>query len=259
MITKKRSNESCNATHEFAFFISLFSSIVQSIDSNQELIITDDVLFHRMKTVVRLKLGDHCIFFDRLLFAECEIKEFIGKKQIRCVMRAKHKTQSIVPSITFLLPLLKKEDYEHALYTLAEMGITTVQLVFTQKSRSSWGGIKDIERAQRIFIAASEQSKNFSYPELKGPILLQEALAIHASKKIFFDPMGDNALSVCNYMHVSPSDHIVLCVGPEGDLTHSEKEALKNHNFIFCALTQTVLRSVQAVAVSSGLVRSLWR
>jgi len=46
-------------------------------------------------------------------------------------------------------------------------------------------------------------------------------------------------------------------VGPEEDLTNQKKEQLKQAKFLFCALTPTVLRSSQAIALGSGIIRSM--
>jgi RsmE family RNA methyltransferase len=51
----------------------------------------------------------------------------------------------------------------------------------------------------------------------------------------------------------------VLFVGPEGDLTDQEKVLLKQNGFIFCALTPTILRACEAIALGAGVVRSILR
>lgn len=252
----------CNEEkHEFAFFFESLSVVVQStVSVGTEIVLLDESLFHRIKTVVRLVPGDGCVFFNRDISVLCTITEFIGKKQIRCVIDEKRLNSALVPEITFLLPLLKRDDYEQALYVLAELGVTTVQLVFTQKSRSSWDSKKDMERAHRIVISAAEQSKNFVYPFIKEPLLLSAALTMisrAAPIKLFFDPLGGPFLSVVDCKQLQ--NHYVLLVGPEGDLSSQEKEQIKKEKFIFCALTPTILRSVQAVSLGAGMVRSLVR
>jgi RsmE family RNA methyltransferase len=47
-------------------------------------------------------------------------------------------------------------------------------------------------------------------------------------------------------------------VGPEGDLTHAEKEFLKEKNVVFCRLTPTVIRSKDALMIGLGVLRSLF-
>ena len=50
-----------------------------------------------------------------------------------------------------------------------------------------------------------------------------------------------------------------MLVGPEGDLTHEEKQFVDDHGFIFCKLTPTIMRAHQAVAVGLGVLRSMLR
>lgn len=49
---------------------------------------------------------------------------------------------------------------------------------------------------------------------------------------------------------------IIACAGPEGDLTYEEKMQLTEDGFAFCALTPTVLRAQQAIAIGLGAIRS---
>jgi 16S rRNA U1498 N3-methylase RsmE len=58
-------------------------------------------------------------------------------------------------------------------------------------------------------------------------------------------------------LHSTHSGNILLLVGPEGDLTLEEKEIVRANKFIFCALTPTIMRAVQATGLAAGFVRSL--
>lgn len=245
--------------HEFALFVESLSVLVKSVRLEQDLVISDETLFHRIKTVLRLVSGDRIVFFDSKVSVNCILTDFIGKKQVRCVVNQKKIHTALLPRVTFLLPVLKRDDFEQALYALTEVGVTTIQLVLTQKTRTAWSGQKELERAQRIIISAAEQSKNFSYPELKAPISLSLALDISASAKIFFDPNGVSAFSCAQQLRDKHPDHIVLLVGPEGDLSKEEKKIVFAQEFLLCALTPTILRAVQAAGLGAGLVRSVLR
>jgi 16S rRNA (uracil1498-N3)-methyltransferase len=160
------------------------------------------------------------------------------------------------------LPLLKKDDFETALYSLVELGTTTIQLIATQKTQRSWAGEKELDRCQRIMIAAAEQSKNFIIPTLIPPIHLTEYLkkiTENEHPKIYFDPQGSAGLALLNNLAQQKAKHYMLMVGPEGDLTQSEKELLQAKSFYFCQLTPTVLRSVSAVILGAGIMRTLMR
>lgn len=245
--------------HEFALWVESLSLLVQKKDVGDTVIFSDAHVFHRMVNVLRLRSGDSCIFFDREVFIKAAIVALSGKKQISVIIKEKQQSIALRPHITFLLPLLKRDDLESALYALTEVGVNTIQLISTQKSgNQSFKG--DKERINRIVISAAEQSKNFAYPEIKAPISLQAALQEYRdiTTKLFFDPEGKKFFDVMDSLYHTKVEHILLLVGPEGDLHEEEKKMIQTHNFIFCALTPTILRATQAAALAAGFVRSLF-
>jgi len=243
--------------HEFALYTASLSLLIQK-EPASSIILTDEILVHRMMHVLRLQSNDTCIFFDRKIYIIATIQAFVSKKQIQVTIQSIHPIVALHPQITFLLPLLKREDYEAALYALTEVGVNDIQLIFTHKTGNKWQE-RDNDRAQRIIIAAVEQSKNFAYPQLHDPISLESALKKYdiAATKLFFDPQGKHFFDVMQMVHDHKPEHVLLLVGPEGDLTLEEKAVVQAHNFMFCALTPTVLRAVQATALASGFIRSL--
>jgi len=170
----KRIKEETSEKHIFALYIESLSSLLQKSAAQAELIIVDEQLFHRIITVLRLQMNDRCILFDRIMHATCVLAGFIGKKQLHFNILSQKTNTIYTPEITFLLPVLKRDDYENALYTLVELGVNTIQLVFTQKTASHWDAMRDTERARRIMIAAAEQSKNFAFPTFKQPISFEK-------------------------------------------------------------------------------------
>ncbi|HLJ31900.1 MAG TPA: RsmE family RNA methyltransferase [Candidatus Babeliales bacterium] len=254
--------ETSKEKHEFALYVETLSGLVQHKKVGDYISMSDEKLFHRMVTVLRLRDGQTVIFFDRKIYITATIESLMGKKQINMLIASIKSTTMLQPSITFLLPLLKKDDFETALYALAEVGVNTIQLVSTQKSGNQWSADRDHDRAQRILIAAAEQSKNFAYPELRPAITLAKALE-HYGKgnetKIFFDCQGKQLHELIPLIYEQKNQTMILLVGPEGDLTLEEKKMVLGKNFIFCALTPTIMRAVQATALAAGLMRSLLR
>lgn len=245
--------------HEFALYVEALSSLISGKNASDTIHFSDEKLLHRMKYVLRLGPQDHCILFDRHVYTLVVILAFAGKKHVSVTIQKLQKTVVLQPTIIFLLPILKRDDYESALYALAELGVNEIQLVFTQKTTHQWSGARDRERAEKIVIAAAEQSKNFAYPHIKEPISLENAVKEYgaADTKIFFDPTGKGLLEVISSLSIAKIKKIVLLVGPEGDLSVQEKELVKAHDFTFCALTPTIVRAVQAVALGAGFIRSI--
>ena len=108
--------------------------------------------------------------------------------------------------------------------------------------------------------SAAEQSKQFIIPQLL-PIIPLDLWLLKAQPplvtKIFFDPAGIALKETIALLEQHKRADIIACAGPEGDLTPQEKLMLTDNGFIFCALTQTVLRAQEAITIGLGSLRSL--
>ena len=216
--------------------------------------VRNEDLVHRLVKVVKVQDEDICILFDGAVHATVTILE-VTKKDIKIRVDELRNNIVIKPAITFLLPLLKKEALEEAVYSLCEIGVNQIQLVATAKSRSLLAILpKELDRLRGIVIAAAEQSKNYSFPKLLEPKNFQDVVGLIPSgiERIVFDVSGKSFFDIHKN---TAGKNVVLSVGPEGGHTDEELDFLKGQGFDTCALTQTTLRAVQAVAISSGLFR----
>lgn len=235
--------------HEFALF---FPDLI-ALGVGDEITIIDHDLVHRMHTVLRMKVGQSCILFNaRRAYAITIIS--LSKKELEALVDERIESSPLKPSIRFLLPLLKREALEEALYSLVELGANEIQLVATHKSLHEVQP-KYMERLHKIIIAAAEQSKHFTIPALLDPIPL--ARIFNDDVLVFFDPEGEQAFSIIEDMRRLKPHRFNLLIGPEGDLTHDEKKLLKEHGALFCQLTPTILRARSAVVAGLALFRSL--
>jgi 16S rRNA (uracil1498-N3)-methyltransferase len=221
--------------------------------------IDDKVVAHRVHRVMRLTPGDQVTLFDSKHACEGVLVENADKHKvvIKVIADVAHKV--LTPAITFLLPVLKKEALERALYAAVELGAQHVYLVITEKIHRQWIGTRELERLHAVMIAAAEQSKQFVLPKLHAPKMLQEleATFVADAYKIHFDPEGLPLFDVLTHIHAQKPEQIILTCGPEGDFTPAEKQLLKDHSFVACKLTPTVLRAYQALVVGLGAVRSV--
>jgi 16S rRNA (uracil1498-N3)-methyltransferase len=242
--------------HQFALFYENLSTLLKNLAVGKSISLSDEEIVARIGKVLRLEPGQEIILFDRLMHAEVSITT-ITKKEVSGTLLTQQNNDVLQPVIHFMLPLLKREALQEALYSLAEMGVQEVHLVTTQKTQRDWQE-KDAQRMQRIIIAAAEQSKNYSFPRIHEPVTLQTALEKiknSAGYKLFFDPVGVPAPKYLPQL-TAANVPLFLLIGPEGDLTAQEKELVAQAQFTFCALTPTILRASQAAGVSAALMRS---
>lgn len=246
-----------NQKHQFALYIPNLNALTAELSKGQSFTVTDMDLVHRIIAILRLSAGESLLVFDQKVQLIVSIIATQKNKLVQMRIDEKKNNRILEPDIIFLLPLLKKESLETALYSLTEIGATKIQLVVTQKSQPRWT-LKELERAQKIIIAAAEQSKNFAFPQLIAPIEFDKLFAQlnPVACKIFFDPAGITLSECLKQIKNAKPKQIVLAIGPEGDLMAAEKEQMKQKGFIFCALTPTVLRACQAAALSTGVIRS---
>jgi 16S rRNA (uracil1498-N3)-methyltransferase len=241
--------------HEFSVYVAHVSSKGKTI----ELLDADTV--HRIRSVLRLEIGDELMLFDGRQQYKCQITA-INKKTVSLSLASTEQSAQLSPSIIVLLPLLKREAFERMLYACVELGANVVQPVITEKSQRVWRNEHDLERVRSIMIAAAEQSKQFAIPEIQPPCTLQEAVARYADHiKLVADPAGESLYKILTHMkgHVQAGKKgsIVITFGPEGDFTDDEKNLLKAASYQSVRLTPTVLRSQQAGALLLGVVRSI--
>jgi RsmE family RNA methyltransferase len=244
--------------HEFALY---YAPLTPPVIADTFKIV-DKVLLHRVVHVLHLQAGDSLILFNKsaVLYAHVD---HIQKDFIQLTNCQWQPVVARNPHITFYLPVLKKEACQEAIYNLTEVGVTTIQLVKTQLVHKHSLSI-DLERLERISIAAAEQAKNFELPSIKAPVDLAQALNhcnAHMTMRYFFDKAGAPCLQLINALSanikVIDTMHIAILIGPEADMTPQEKDMIKNAHFHSYALTPTTLRASQATTLSAGLIRSL--
>lgn len=242
--------------HIFALYYDNCSTVISNTATPFQHTITDDNVLHRIKHVLRLEIGDELILFDYMCHMRAVIVQSDKKKSVvECL--SKTVNNILKPTITVLLPVLKRDSLEASLYNLTQMGVTTVQLIITDKVQRKWQGAGEKERLEKVVQSAAEQAKQFAGLRLLDPIPLKQSLELyctHNARLMYMDPSGQSMLGV---FEGEIADSYVVMVGPEGDLTQQEKDAVQHAGFSFYRLTPTILKAVDAVSLVAGIIRSL--
>jgi len=235
--------------HIFAIYAPSFWNKNYTINTILKIVEPDIV--HRLIKVLRTQIGERFIFFDTVKHGVVEVVD-ISKKDFSIKIISLEENSTSLPKIIFLLPLLKKEALEEAVYSLAEIGVSEIQLIVTQKSRQKLLHEKEFARLESIVIAAAEQSKNYLLSKIYAPLDLSDLELSSDYFKIVFDPQGESFFDV---RLKSSQEQICLLVGPEGGFTQEELQNIEKKSFKKCRLTPSILRAVQAVALGAGLFK----
>ena len=258
-----------NKSHEFALYSKEFSQALA--EKKTQLTLTDTTLIHRLQHVLRAGKGEVVMLFDDAVHAPCTIIDYPKNKAIVAIGKLT-KNIPVLPKLTVILPLLKREALDELVYACRELGVSHIYFVSTDKSSRHSLSASERERLERVSISAAEQSKNFSpclfLNELPHPLkdtplpTLTDLLETHAASpaftqalKLYADPAG---LLWQQIIATTPTDDksFIICVGPEGDMSDREKLALREHGFVFCQLGSTILRAQQAATLLIGIVHA---
>ena len=219
--------------------------------------INDADIYFRLISVLRLKKGEQCILFDpsHHLLAKISV---IFKKSVKISVLYFQKNVFLNPSISVILPLLKRDALEQAVYSMVELGVEEIQLVVTNKVQRKWGKDHERKRLEKIMVAAAEQSTNYALPLLHDPTTFFSAVKRSMQHKDAVRIYADmNGISLIPYLSSFENvKKICISIGSEGDLITEEKERLRECGFRFCSLGPTVLRASQAITIMVGICRS---
>jgi len=211
-----------------------------------------------------LSESENLIFFDKNINILVELlpKTFKNNKSLYLKILEKNKNKKLEPEVILCTGLIKKSSFEELVYNACVLGANIIQPIFTDKCQQKWAGQKELQRLDKIIIAACEQSKNYSVPELKEPIIISkilEDLKDKNYKKIFFESDQLKSTELIKELSKNSQNKIVLFFGPEGGFSDTEILKFQGNNFVGYSLTETILRSQEAVIVGLGLVRIVTR
>lgn len=255
------------SSHQFSIYFESLSSFISDLRVGDETEFKDSNLVKRVIDVLRLKEGDVFLLFDdeknaKLILLNKNIK---SKKKLFVKIDSINNNKSIKPEIILCPALLKKKHFEEVVYLAAAMAVTKIIPILSGQVHKNWLDQKNIDRLKKIMITACEQSKNFFIPKIENPIDLKDFLekeSFDNSKKACFHVNGKPISSLLLSLNQASLDQtkpkkIYLFFGPEGDYSFDELSLFKKIDIETYKLTPTVLRSVDAVSVGLGLVRSV--
>jgi RsmE family RNA methyltransferase len=211
----------------------------------------DSNLVHRLHKVLRLRPGQHCIFFGKQFVSHVILRE-LKDAHVSFEVETVNVITPLEPAINLWLAMLDRQALEEAAYAATVLGTRSITLIITSKAKRSALTLLERDRLQRIMIAAAEQSKQWHIPTLIE--LTDWQHRIPPADCILGDQNGIPLLQ--HLANLPPHSPYTLIIGPEGDFTTHEKDILIQAGANSCKLVPSVLRSQDAVTVGLGILRS---
>ncbi len=228
--------------------------------------VLDDDASHHTRNVLRLGIGDSVIAIDtgsHRRFA-ATITEIWPAVALRLERESPQPTRASRVK-TLIFALCKGEKNDLVCQKGCELGAD--RILFWQTTRSivrvdsPRDRDKKLERWSKIALAAAQQSNRSDVPSVGLALSTEELL-----NDIRGVQTSDDALLVCSleseareFRHLAPPHGGVhIAIGPEGDFTPAEYQALKEAGFLPVSLGPRVLRAETAAIAAVAIANGIW-
>ena len=220
-----------------------------SIEENSSCLLSKEHT-HYVANVMRLKRGSNLKFFNKDGEWNSEII-FLEKDRVEVKFLEKIKEPNKSSNIVLAICLVKKNPMENILQKATELGVSKIIPVVSERTE-----VKELnfERAKKIVVDATEQSNQFTPPEILSVTKLKDFLQkLSKSTKLLFADINSNE-------NLKPEDlknfeTLCILIGPEGDFSPTEREIItRNSSTKPFKISKNILRSDTAVISAISLV-----
>jgi 16S rRNA (uracil1498-N3)-methyltransferase len=160
-------------------------------------------------------------------------------------------------AIRLALGISRGERMDLALQKAVELGVETIQPLFTKRVLVRLGGdrlAKRIEHWRGVIIAACEQSGRRRLPQLATANGLDHWLADDHGGGILLHHGATRAMAELP----APEQQLTLLIGPEGGLAPEERDQALGQGFTAVRLGPRVLRTETAPLAAIAAIQTLW-
>jgi 16S rRNA (uracil1498-N3)-methyltransferase len=228
------------------------------LTTGAEIVLPEAAARHAV-TVLRLQTGDSLRLFngeggeyDASLVAA-------NKREARVRLTEFHAAERESPlAITLALGISAGERMDYSLQKAAELGVTAIQPLATERSLVKLAGEradKRLQHWQHVVIAACEQCGRNRVPAVAPVQKLFSYLATADRNKRLLMLSPDAATPL---KQVPFSSDAVLLIGAEGGLAPAECEAAEARGFLPVSLGPRILRTETAPVAALAVLQSLW-
>lgn len=190
--------------------------------------VLDSVQSHHLSHVLRLEAGQGVEVFDgQGLLADAQVEQ-VGRKQV--VLRLVKKTLVAAKTsgrVILAVSIAKGERFDWMIEKCTELGVDHIAAVQCERT-VKMGKSSAVERYKKIALAAAKQCGRVYLPALSGPDTLKRTLdslcARYPGAAVLY---GDvDGVSLDSVSDTAAGRDIVVCIGPEGGFSDSERELL---------------------------------
>lgn len=222
---------------------------------------------HRIKNVIRLKVGSELIIIDysKNIFHGkiIEIKNF--DVRVELIPSNKEEKENSSVKITLIASILKSKKFDLVIQKTTEIGVSIIIPLITERTVPKYSEKDKIakrKRWEKIAIESARQSGRTNVPSIMHPVSFEEIFELVDTKdlkivlyekKIFKTREIEFFPDVLNKFKNKSS--ISFIVGPEGGFSTDDILVFTKNGFIPAYLGRNILRAETASIVAVALTR----
>lgn len=207
---------------------------------------------HYLKTVLRLKVGDHFRIFNGIDGEFIAQIIDITKNNLRVGLTNILRKAIIEPELTLGMSIIKSDRMLDAIDMAVQLGVTKIIPLITE--RSQFRNVNN-QRLVKCIIESTEQSERLTPPILMPLISLSLFLDQNLDNSIIYaNENEDENNTLLKIMPIYSS--ISVIVGPEGGFSQNELKMLSlKPNSLSISLGSNILRTETAVATCLAQIK----
>jgi 16S rRNA (uracil1498-N3)-methyltransferase len=161
-------------------------------------------------------------------------------------------------NISLLLAIFKFDRMEWAIEKCAELGVARIIPLIARRTdpHLGRGAEKRVERWRRLGQQASEQSRRMAVIIVNEPMKVKDAASLSAPTRIVLAESEHQVMLKDTLQSHSPSDELLLAVGPEGGWTEDEIGIFSRAGWKSSSLGSTILRAETAAIAATAIAMS---
>lgn len=220
--------------------------LIESIPSSDTWEVADARVAHQIGHVLKMKQGEECIVFtnggDDIVVTIADV----SKSSLS--LQKKETVARIQPSRTLIaaIGIPKGDTFELIVQKLTELGVSTIVPLIT--SRTIKQSVR-LDRLQTISDEALEQCGGNTRVTISEPLTLAQSLKQFPYPSIAFEP--------ATHSSISPSDTMIMYIGPEGGWSDEDISILNEHNVLWQSIGARILRTETATIIGAYTLLTL--
>lgn len=212
--------------------------------------------FHHITRVMRMKPGEeiYCVNSNQQT-ARCTIENITENEIVAKVIQWVEEDMELPVTVTIVSGLPKGDKLEWIIQKGTELGAHEFIPFIASRSIVKWDAKKSdkkISRWNKIAKEAAEQSHRAVIPNVSAPVSLKELIKMAADYDVLIIAYEEEAKAqesanlMRSFSSMKKGQSLLVVFGPEGGLSDSEVELLKEKGFVACGLGPRILRTETA-------------